>query len=262
MSDTPLAVITGASSGIGAALAHEIARDGISLILIARRVDRLRALAETLPTEAQVFQADLTEHGAMDAVGSILSMLPRAPDILVNNAGIGQGGPFALGSPARDLEIIDLNVRALVDLSHRLLPAMLERGSGGILNIASLAAFQPGPNASVYYASKAFVLSFSDALHEELKGTGVTMSAVCPGPVETEFFDRAGMEGVRLRKAVSSMSAQKVAEVSWRGFKRGHRRIYPGLGAKMRAMTAGLTPTSMVMPVVKALNSEPRNTSD
>ena len=252
---TPLAVVTGASSGIGAALAHEISRDGYALFLVARRVDRLRALAESLPGEAQVFEADLTEPGATAALASVLTSLPRPPDVLINNAGFGQSGPFAAGSAARDLGMVDLNVRAVVDLSHHLLPTMLARGSGGILNVASTAAFQPGPNASVYYASKAFVLSFSEALHAECAPQGVTVSALCPGPVATEFFDMAGMDRVRLRRLTRAMSAEAVAAAGWKGFRNGRRRIVPGFSNKLIAATAGFLPRSLVLPVVKRLQS-------
>ena len=257
MTDRPLALITGASSGIGAALAAEAAADGYDLMLVARRADRLRALAETLPTEVQVFAADLTERGALDALGRILAMLPRAPDVLVNNAGVGQGGAFVKGSAARDLVMIDLNVRAVVDLSHRLLPGMLERRAGGILNVASLAGYQAGPNTAVYAASKAFVISFSDALHSECAGTGVTISALCPGPVETEFFGVAGTGAAASHKLLRPLSAERVAAEGWRGFRRGRRRIVPGFFAKARAATSWMTPAALELPVMKALQKVP-----
>lgn len=257
MTDRPLAVITGASSGIGAALAQEMARDGHALILIARRADRLRALAEKLPTETQVFAADLTEAGALDAVGNILAMQPRPPSILVNNAGFGQGGPFIDAAPHRDLQMVDLNIRAVVDLTHRLLPAMLAEGTGGILNVASLAGYQAGPNNAVYSATKAFVISFSDALHSECAGSGVKVSALCPGPVATEFSAVAGTRGVRAHTVLKPLSAERVAAEGWRGFKRGKRRIVPGFTAKVRAATSWLTPAAIELPVVKALQKPP-----
>lgn len=257
MTDKPIAVITGASSGIGAALAALIARDGYELILIARRTERLRELAETLPTEAQVFSADLTETGALDAVGGILASLPRPPALLVNNAGFGQGGPFVSASRERDNLMVDLNVRAVVDLTHRLLPAMIERGAGGVLNVASLAGYQAGPNAAVYAASKAFVLSFSDALYSECAGTGVTISALCPGPVETEFSGVAGTKGVRAHTLMKPLSAERVATEGWQGFKRGKRRVVPGLGSKIRAATSWMTPVPLELAVVKYLQRTP-----
>lgn len=258
MTDRPLALITGASSGIGAALAAEIAADGYDLMLVARRTDRLHALAETLPTQAQVFSVDLTESGALDALGGILAMLPRAPDVLVNNAGFGRGGPFVDGSPQRDGAMIDLNVRALVDLSHRLLPQMLARRSGGILNVASLAGYQAGPNSAVYAATKAFVISFSDALHSECVGTGVTISALCPGPVETEFFGIAGTGSAASHRLLRPLSAERVAAEGWRGFRRGKRRIVPGLFSKARAATTWMTPAALELPVMKALQKVPK----
>lgn len=258
MTDQPLAIITGASSGIGAAIAAEIAADGYALMLIARRADRLRALADTLPTEAQIFTADLTEPGALDALGSVLASLPRPPDILVNNAGFGQGGAFADASPERNLAMIDLNVRALVDLSHRLLPQMLARRAGGILNVASLAGYQAGPNAAVYAATKAFVISFSDALYSECAGSGVTISALCPGPVETEFFGIAGTAAAASHRLLRPLTAERVAADGWRGFKRGKRRVVPGLSSQLRAATSWMTPAALELPVMKALQKVPK----
>ncbi|MEO1104116.1 MAG: SDR family oxidoreductase [Pseudomonadota bacterium] len=255
MSDTPLAVITGASAGIGAAIAHEATRDGYAVLLVARRQDRLEQLAQSLPGEAHIAIADLADPTGPAAVTEKLFEMGRAADVLVNNAGVGQSGPFVHGAADRDLAMIDLNVRALVDLTHRLLPAMVERGRGGVLNVASLAAFQPGPNAAVYYASKAFVLSFSEALHTEVRQKGVTVSALCPGPVETDFFALAGMDTVLLRKVSKSLTPERVAAEGWRGFRKGRRIVLPGMGPKMRAATAGLTPRWVELPVVKALQS-------
>lgn len=190
-------LVTGASAGLGAEFARQLAARGDSLILTARRADRLDALAAELTRRhgvaVETIAADLADREGparlMDAVAA------RQLDIgtLVNNAGLGQRGAFVDLAEAAQLGTIDVDVRALVALSHRVLPAMIARGSGGILNVASTAAFQPGPWMAVYYASKAFVLSFSEALHEEVKGRGVRVAALCPGPVHTEFAGLAGM---------------------------------------------------------------------
>ncbi|MEM8663564.1 MAG: SDR family oxidoreductase [Pseudomonadota bacterium] len=259
MSERSLAVITGASAGIGEAIAREAVRDGYAVLLVARRGDRLAALAAELPGEAHTVEADLATPEGPVAVSDALSRLGRPADVLVNNAGVGQSGPFVKGSAARDLAMVDLNVRAVVDLTHRLLPSMVERGRGGVLNVASLAAYQPGPNAAIYYATKSFVLSFSEALHTEVRGHGVTVSALCPGPVATEFFALAGMDNVLLRKVARALSPERVAAEGWRGLAKGRRVILPGLGPKVRAATAGLTPRVLELPMVKALQSRPKS---
>lgn len=254
MSEKPIAILTGASSGIGEALAHEIAADGYRLVLVARRVDRLEALAAKLPAPCDVLGADLTDPGDIDRLVAFVADI-GAPALLVNNAGVGQSGPFADGDLARSLTVIDLNIRALVALTRHVLPGMLARGKGGILNVASTAAFQPGPNASIYYASKAFVLSFSEALSEECRGRGVTVTALCPGPTETEFFEAAGMNNVVLRKLSKAMPADVVARTGWRAFKRGKRVIIPGVRNKAAAFVSRLTPHRLLLPVVKRLQS-------
>ncbi|GAB5374902.1 MAG: SDR family NAD(P)-dependent oxidoreductase [Acuticoccus sp.] len=257
MNERPLAIVTGASSGIGAALAAEIARDGYALLLVARRADRLRALAERLDAPVEVFAADLTDPGAIEALAGVLAMQGRQPDVLVNNAGFGQGGAFAAASAARDLQMVDLNVRAVVDLTHRFLPGMLARGRGGVLNVASIVGYQAGPYSAVYSASKAFVLSFSDALYSECANTGVAVSALCPGPVETEFFSEAGAEKMRFRRFARALPAERVAAAGWRGFKAGKRRVVPGTLVKLRALTAWMTPAALELPVVKAMQRIP-----
>lgn len=193
----PTALITGASAGLGDGFARALAKDGHELILTARRVDRLEALAAELRAAhgvaVHVFAADLADPGAPERLLGEIAAAGLAVDLLVNNAGYGARGDFATLDRDEQLGIVDVNCRALVALAHGVLPQMLARGSGGILNIASTAAFQPGPWMAVYYASKAFVLSFSEALHEEVRDQGVRVSALCPGPTRTEFADRAGM---------------------------------------------------------------------
>jgi hypothetical protein len=193
----PTALITGASAGLGDGFARALAKDGHDLILTARRVDRLQSLAAELRSAhgvaVHVFAADLAEAEAPARLLGEIAAAGLTVDLLVNNAGYGARGEFAELDRNEQLGIIDLNCRALVALAHGVLPQMLARGSGGILNIASTAAFQPGPWMAVYYASKAFVLSFSEALHEEVHERGVRVTALCPGPTRTEFADRAGM---------------------------------------------------------------------
>lgn len=253
MTDRPLALITGASSGIGAALAAEAARDGHDLMLVARRTERLSALAETLGTSVETFAADLTEPGAIEALATVLAAQGRSPTVLVNNAGFGQAGPFARVSREKDVSMVDLNVRAVVDLTHRFLPAMLERGTGGVLNVASIVGYQAGPNSAVYAASKAFVLSLSDALHAECAGTGVAVTALCPGPVATEFFEEAGANKMRFRRFARALPPERVAAEAWRGFKANKRRVVPGPAVKLRAATSWMTPAWLELKVVKAL---------
>lgn len=194
--DMATALITGASSGMGEGFARALAADGHALILTARRGERLEALASELRAKGStvhVFTADLAEPDAASRLLAEIEAAGLTIDTLINNAGFGLQGAFAETDAAAQLGMIDLNCRALVALAHGVLPQMIARGSGGILNIASVAAFQPGPWMAVYYASKAFVLSFSEALHEEVKAKGVGVAALCPGPTRTEFADIAGL---------------------------------------------------------------------
>ena len=194
----PTALITGASAGLGDGFARALAKDGYDLILTARRADRLETLAAELRSShgvaVHVFAADLMQPAAPGRLLGEVAAAGLRIDLLVNNAGYGKRGDFAELDRDEQLGIIDVNCRALVALAHGVLPQMIGRGSGGILNVASTAAFQPGPWMAVYYASKAFVLSFSEALHEEVRERGVRVTALCPGPTRTEFADRAGMQ--------------------------------------------------------------------
>lgn len=199
-----MVLITGASAGLGMAFARSYAARGNDLILVARRAERLEELAKELTAKhnvrADVVAADLSAADAADRVMDEIARRGLAVDILVNNAGFGARGDFAELDAGMQLRMVDLNCRTLVALCHAVLPGMIARRSGGILNIASTAAFQPGPWMAVYYASKAFVLSFSEALHEEVKAKGVRVATLCPGATKTEFGDVADMANSTLFK--------------------------------------------------------------
>ena len=225
-----MTLITGASSGLGARFALAVAAEGSDVLLVARRADRLAQLARTIRdrhgVRAEVIATDLAAPGAPVKLIAEASKRGLAIDTLINNAGFGARGAFSEIDRATQARMIDLNCRALMELCHAALPGMIERGSGGILNVASTAAFQPGPWMSVYYATKAFVLSFSEGLHEEVKAQGIHVSALCPGPTRTEFAEVADMADSALFKRFASdpetvvkdglraLKANKAVEVS------------------------------------------------
>lgn len=214
MSETVL--ITGASAGLGAGFARAYAARGENLVLVARDGERLAALARELTAahgiRARVLAQDLAAPGAVPAVIGALAADDIKVTKLINNAGFGLNGPFVELDGATQARMIDLNCRVPVELAHALAPAMVARRRGGILNVASTAAFQPGPWMAVYYASKAFLLSFSEALHEELKDSGVKVAALCPGPTKTEFFARAEMGETKLSRHLAGDPAQVVSD--------------------------------------------------
>lgn len=208
-------LITGASSGLGAGFAKALAAKGNDLVLIARRADRLEALAALLREEydvtVHVFPTDLTESGAVASLMEELAAQGITVTHLINNAGYGLRGAFAEMDGPSQARMIDLNCRVPTELSHAVLPAMIAAGRGGILNVASTAAFQPGPWMAVYYATKAFMLYFSEGLHDEVKDKGVKVSALCPGPTRTEFFANAEMEDSALNRFMAG-APEKVIE--------------------------------------------------
>lgn len=235
---TQTALITGASSGIGEAFAVALARAGHRLLLVARSRDKLEALAARLRAEqgvaVEVLAADLSQPGCGPRLAAELAGRGLQVDLLINNAGFGAAGSFAQQDPARDTEMINLNVSAVVELAHAFLPAMLERGRGGILNVASVAGFQPLPRMAIYGATKAFVLSFSEALWAETRKHGVAVTALCPGPVDTAFFEATGSP--ELRKAVPKgimMSAEAVVAEALAGLAAGRPVVVPGLANKL-----------------------------
>jgi short-subunit dehydrogenase len=240
----PVALITGASAGLGVEFARQLSAQGKQLVLVARRRDRLGALATELGN-ARAVEMDLSETGAADRLMADLAVHGEQADLLVNNAGFGLTGRFAGLDGPRQRQMIDLNCGALIELAHAVLPAMIERKSGAILNVASTAAFQPGPGMAVYFATKAFVLSFSEALHEEVKRSGVTVSALCPGPTATEFGEVAGFGPSNLLDKVAADSAS-VVRAGLKGLEAGKAVIIPGLMNKSTAQAHRFFPRSWV----------------
>ena len=224
---TPVALVTGASSGLGAEFARQLAARGHRLVLVARRLDRLDALVAEIGN-ARAIALDLAEAGAAGRLMANLAARGERVSLLVNNAGFGLWGPFAQLDGARQRSMIDLNCGGLVDLAHAVLPDMLARKAGAILNVASTGAFQPGPQIAVYFATKAFVLSFSEALHEEVRRDGVTVTALCPGPTATEFGEVAGFVG-NSAFARLSMAAKPVVRSGLDAVDSGRAVVVPGL---------------------------------
>jgi uncharacterized protein len=220
------ALVTGASSGIGEQFARQLAARGYNLVLVARRADRLEKLASELPTDAKVVACDLASDSA--SLGGRVQELGAEIDLLVNNAGFGTSGPFLENEPARDAEEVRLNCEAVVTLCHAFLPGMLERRRGGVINVASTAGMQPIPYEAVYAATKAFAISFTDALHTELRGTGVRVMAVNPGPVPTEWQEVAGYEPDRPAPAPGEIPAEQVVSESLEAWDKGRRSVIPG----------------------------------
>ncbi|MGH7179308.1 MAG: SDR family NAD(P)-dependent oxidoreductase [Tepidisphaeraceae bacterium] len=254
---TGAALITGASAGIGRDLATIMAGRGHDLILAARDLARLEALASELrqrnSIRIEVIASDLSEPAAPQRLYDQIAVKNLPIEILINNAGRGTHGPFHESDVAAQLAMLQLNIVALTHLARLFLPAMVARKSGRIMNVASTAAFQPGPLMSVYYASKAYVLSFSEAVAEELKHTGVTVTALCPGPTLTEFQKRAGIENSRLfeRGAMDSFS---VALKGYDGMMCGRRVVIPGLSNRLLANAVKFAPRRAVTAVVNKMN--------
>jgi short-subunit dehydrogenase len=245
----PVTLITGASAGIGTALAHEFARQGHELLLIARREQKLAELADAIAAQGHrkplFLPVDLELADAVERIGDVMVMLGVEPDIVVNNAGFGLLGSAATLDRAEQLRMIDLNVRALTDLSLAFIES-LERHKGGILNVASVAAFLPGPGMAVYYAGKAYVLSFSEALHHELKSKGVRVTALCPGPVPTEFQERAGVTTDTF-SSLLTRSAERVAREGYHGLKAGRRVVVPGFANKVVTSLVRFVPRPLLL---------------
>jgi short-subunit dehydrogenase len=249
-----VALVTGASAGIGTELARLLAADH-NLVLVARRGDILRALAEEFKPRGavcHVIPADLADPGAPRAVFDAVAAAGLTVDVLVNNAGFGDLGPFAQADLAKMLRMIQVNVAALTELTGLFLPGMLARKRGRILNVGSVAGFQPGPLMAVYYATKAYVNSFSEALHSDLRGSGVTVTALCPGPVATEFAQVAGMEA-RQFSVGQPMTARAVAEAGLRAMHAGRRMVVPGWKNRLLVFLERFAPRGAVISAVNKM---------
>jgi short-subunit dehydrogenase len=244
-------LITGASAGLGLDFARQLSAKGRRLVLVARRKDRLDALVTELGNGRAIGE-DLSLPGAIDRLMADLAAHGEHVDLLVNNAGFGLTGRFAELDGRRQRQMIDLNCGALTELAHAVLPAMIERKSGAILNVASTAAFQPGPGMAVYFATKAFVLSFSEALHEEVKKNGVIVSALCPGPTATEFGEVAGFGPSNLLDKVAA-DAPSVVRAGLEGLDNGRAIVVPGLMNKATAQANRFFPRSWVRRVAGSL---------
>lgn len=260
MASSPETVlVTGASSGIGRAFAHRFARAGSTCVLAARSEAKLQALSDTLSTEydveAPVLPVDLSTPEAGQTVQEALQAQDRSVDVLVNNAGIGTRGRFADLDRQHQLNTIRVNILALTDLAHRLLPGMLDRGRGGILNVASTAAFQAGPYMSVYYATKAYVLSLSEGLSEEVANHSVTVTCLAPGPTKTRFAAKADLEESPLFQWTTPMTPTAVANAGYDGFRAGSSLVIPGLQNKFGTLLVKLVPRSVARKVAAWLNT-------
>jgi short-subunit dehydrogenase len=246
-----VALITGASAGLGVEFARQLSRKGHRLVLAARRKDRLDALVAELGN-ARAVEIDLSRPGATAALLRDLEGAGEQVELLVNNAGFGLRGPFVELEAARQREMIDLNCGALTDLCRAVAPAMAERRSGAILNVASTAAFQPGPWMAVYFATKAYVLSFTEALHEELKPHRVKVSALCPGPTRTEFGAVAGISSLGQFDRLS-MESEPVVRAGLEGLEKNRAVVIPGATNRLGALSTRFAPRSLVRRIAGSL---------
>jgi hypothetical protein len=246
-----VALVTGASAGLGVDFARQLSKRGYRLVLAARRKDRLEALAQELGN-ARAVAIDLSKANAAAKLLADVEANGEVVDLLVNNAGFGLIGKFAELDAKRLRQMIDLNVGALMDLCRAAAPGMIERKSGGIINVASTAAFQPGPKMAVYFATKAFVLSFTEALHEELKPHGIKVSCLCPGPTRTEFGEVAGFNGNSMFERVA-MESPEVVEAGLAGLDKNHAVVVPGWMNKVTAASTRFAPRPIVRKIAGAI---------
>jgi hypothetical protein len=257
----PVTLITGASAGIGVALARVFAHHGHELVLVARREERLRALADEIAAlghaKPLVIVADLQRPEAARQIAERLTALGAEPQYMVNNAGFGLAGLAGSRQRNEELAMIDVNMRVLTELSLDFVDS-LARYKGGILNVGSIAGFMPGPGMAIYYATKAYVLSFSEALHSELKPRGVRVTVLCPGPVPTEFAAVAGVSG-GLAPEILTRSAEQVAEAGYRGLMRGQRVVVPGWANKLVTTLVRIVPRRVLLAMVDARQSRRRS---
>jgi uncharacterized protein len=247
------AVVTGASSGIGDAIARELARRGHQVVLVARRADRLAELADALGGRAHVVPADLSLRTDRAALLDRVTDLGLTPDILVNNAGLSTLGPVAKSDPEAELNLVEVDVAAVVDLCSRFVPGMVERGRGAVLNVASVGAFGPVPGQAAYGAAKAFVLSYTESLGEELRKTGVTAATVCPGPVDTGFGEAAGFskgDAEALLPPFLWKTPAEVAHAAVDGLDHGKAVIVPGGANRVASLLYHLAPHRVLLPIL------------
>jgi len=259
LSARPVALVTGASSGIGAALAREVAKDGHDLVLVARRREPMQVLAAELKSagaESTIILADLSKPGAAAALMADIEARGIVLDVLINNAGFGDNGRFDQADPVKLASMLQVNIVALTELTRLVLSGMVARRRGRIMLLASTAAFQPGPKMAVYYASKAYVLSFGQAIAYELRGTGVTVTTLCPGATATEFAQSANTEASTLFSGpLRLMQAADVARLGYQGLKDGRAVVITGLINKIMAASARLSPTFMALRIANWMNS-------
>ena len=250
------ALVTGASSGIGAEIARGLARRGHGVTLAARREDRLLDLAEEIVAEhgvrTETISVDVSDAEQRRHLNEQIAERGLTVEILINNAGFGSGGRFTRLDAEGEASMIATNVEAVVALTGHFLPGMVERGRGAVLNVASLIAFQPMPFQATYGASKAAVLSFTEGIHEELRGTGVTITAVCPGPVRTEFGEQGGFGGADEKiPGFAWLEPDKVAEDAIKGLESGERVVVPGALNQVAAYAGHYTPRALLLPAVR-----------
>jgi short-subunit dehydrogenase len=253
------ALVTGASAGIGIDLAECFAKDGYDLIITARTESALRAVGDRISKTHRVkvtpIASDLGVIGAGAKLAAEIAQRGLSVDVLVNNAGFGHVGGFAWEPIEPQLGMIDLNVRALTELTHIYWKGMLAKEQGGVLNVASTAAFQPGPLMAIYFASKAYVLSFSEALWEEARGTGVHVTCLCPGPTVSKFHDRARTDKTRLGQ-IRMMPSMAVAQQGYEGFQRNQRVVITGVRNKLLVGSGRIAPRSLLLKAVRYMQGE------
>src|SRR3954467_10580553 len=243
-------VVTGASSGIGAEFARDLHGRGFHVTLVARREERLRELANQLGERADVHACDVTDPVARRDLADALAAAGLNVEVLVNNAGFSTSGPFWQTDRGRELDMVRTNIEAVVDFCALFTPGMVERGRGAVLNVASTASFQPLPMQAGYAATKAFVLSFTESLHAELKSQNLSVTALCPGPVKTEFVEVAELDGADALPGVFWDSADNVAKAGIRGLEKGKRVVIPGTFNRVGAVSGQHAPRSMLLRVV------------